>query len=133
MHDFVVITNRKRAIIALIHSVVFLLIAVWGLVTSRTSAALTLHGPNVRAALLLAGIYLAVTSILLLLVWVSRHFNERLYFGFCASSAGAGLLRAILGDPTFHAGQYFRVLMLLCAVFTGTVILRTHEQRPVAD
>jgi uncharacterized membrane protein YwzB len=133
MSNFVIITNRKRAIIALIHSVVFLLIAVWSLATSRTSAALTLQGPNVRAALLLAGIYLAVTSILLLLFLVARRSNERLYFGFCASSAGAGLLRAILGDPAFHAGQYFRVFMLVCAVFTGTVILRTHGQGPVVD
>jgi uncharacterized membrane protein YwzB len=133
MHGFVVLTNRKRAVIALVHSVVFLLIAFWGLITSRGSAALTLRGPNARAALMMAGIYLTVTAILLVLAWVSRIAKERLYFGFCASSAGAGLLRAIFGDPTFHAGQYFRVLMLLCAVFTGTVILRMHAQSSIAD
>ena len=53
--------------------------------------------------------------------------REKLYFGFCSASASLGLMRLLFGDPQ-SVGLYLRVLMLLCAVVTGTVILREHSR-----
>ncbi len=132
MNDFVVLTNRKRAIIALVHSVVFLLIALYGLVTASRSAGLLSH-PRSTPVLLTFAVYAAVTTILLLLVRISGRAQEKLYFSFCATSAGVGLLRSILGDAALHVGPQVRVLMLLCAVLTGALICRTHAEVPVME
>ncbi len=59
--------------------------------------------------------------------------KERLYFGFCASSAGVGLLRATVGDSALRVGQPLRVLMLVCAVLVGTIIVRTHPEVALPD
>jgi hypothetical protein len=68
-----------------------------------------------------------VTAILSLLMIASRGAVEKLYFAFCTSSAGVGLLRVLFGDPTMYAGNLLRVLMLGCAVLTGMLILRLHS------
>lgn len=73
-------------------------------------------------------IYIVVSSVLIQLIRMSRGAREKLYFAFCASSASLGLLRTILGDQNLPAGQYLRLLMLLCAVLTGIVILRSHPK-----
>jgi len=120
-----VLTNRKRALVALIHSVAFLLIAVRSLALANSMEGL-LHGSQAKAAIAIFGVYLVVTTVLLLLVRYSACIKERLYFLFCASSAGVGLLRATVGDSALHVAQPLRVLMLLCAVLVGTVIVRGH-------
>jgi len=127
VNDYAIITNRKRALIALAHSVVFLLLAARGVATATTVSAIWLTASLIRPAVMLF-IYLVVSSVLIQLVRVSRCSREKLYFGFCASSATLGLLRTVVGDPNLPAGQYLRVVMLLCAVATGTVILRIHSR-----
>ena len=134
MNDFVVLTNRKRAVIALAHSVVFLLIALRGMMTASKSAGLLSHAPSRSVQpLIIFMVYLAVTAILVQLVRVSRCAKEKIYFAFCATSAGIGLLRAVFGDASLHVGPQLRVLMLLCAVFTGALIWRTHSEVPATE
>jgi hypothetical protein len=87
--------------------------------------ALSLHGAGATAGGILLFIYVTVTSILLGLTWISRCTRERLYFAFCATGASMGLLRIWFGDVALPVAQYLRVLMLLCAVVTGTMILRS--------
>jgi len=125
MTGFTVLTNRKRAVIALAHSVVFLGIALHGFVSPR--AAVVLHGSEAALGLTLIAIYLTVAGILSWLVRISRCLAERAYFAFCASSATFGLLRIIFGDNGLPPAQYLRVLMLTCAVLLGMWILRSHS------
>lgn len=133
MNEFAVLTNRKRAIIALVHSVFFLLLAMRG-VTALPILPLWLRiHEGLASGMVLLIIYLAVTAILLQLTRVSRCSIERLYFAFCSTSAGVGLLRAIFGDHNMHAGAYVRVLMLSCAVVTGFMILKVHSEPELAD
>ena len=127
MNQFGVLTNRKRALIALIHSVVFLGIATHGFISSKAGI---LDGQGATADFILIAIYLVVASILTWLVSLSRCARERIYFAFCASSATFGLLRSIFGDLTIPAAQYMRVVMLSSAVVVGTLIFRSFS-RPV--
>lgn len=131
MEDYAVLNNRKRAVIALVHSVFFLLIAVRGAATASTTRPIWLAGDALPSSVAMMLIYLIVSSILLILVGMSGCARERLYFGFCACSASVGFLRAVFGDPNVPAGQYVRVAMLLCAVVTGTVIMREHARSVV--
>jgi hypothetical protein len=128
VNEFGILTNRKRAVIALAHSIVFLLIALRSLASGRLVNAIWLQRSAVIFGLLILTVYLVVSSVLVYLVRISRCAREKLYFGFCASSASVGLLRTIFGDPAFHGGQFLRVLMLCCAVITGFVILRGHSK-----
>src|SRR5215469_13870982 len=123
--DFAIINNRKRAIIALIHSVFFLGVAAVQLAISH-AAPYSLRGGKAVAGSILLGIYLIVTTVLLILLRYSRCAKERLYFAFCAASAAFGLVRILLGDPVLHA-NVLRVLLLGAAVIIGTGILRTHS------
>jgi len=127
MQDFAIITNRKRAKIALIHSVIFFLIALRGAASAAVVSPILAKGPVPVSTLVLFAIYLIVSTVLIVLARFSRCTRERLYFVFCATSATIGLLRYLFGDPTVHLGLYLRVLMLACSVFTGIVILRGHE------
>jgi len=130
MADFAILTNRKRAVIALVHSLVFLGIAVHGFASPRT--ALALHAPGAVSSMILVGIYLIVASILGWLVGISRCAAERLYFALCTSSATFGLLRAIFGDAVLPVAQYGRVVMLTSAVVVGVWIFRSLS-RPVTE
>jgi len=130
MDRFAIINNRKRAIIALIHSVFFLGVAAVQLAISR-ALPFSARGTGARAAMILLGVYVVVTTVLLVLLWFSRCTRERLYFALCAGSAGFGLVRIWLGDPVLHA-NILRVLLLSCAVVVGTGILRTHSADPAA-
>lgn len=127
MNQFAILNNRKRAIIALVHTVLFLSIAVVQLAVSRPAPAFVLHGHNATSTLMLMSIYSIVSTVLVVLFRFSRGVIERLYFACCASSASFGLLRSIVGDPPLHVAQYVRVLMLVCAVLVGTMILRMHS------
>jgi hypothetical protein len=130
MKSFGILTNRKRAIIALIHTVLFLCIAALQTALSH-AAAFSLHGDKVVGGVVLLAIYTIVTTVLLILLNVADCATEKLYFALCATSAGLGFLRILMGDPVLHAGV-FRVLLLSGAVIVGMVILRTHSTAPVA-
>ena len=133
MNDYAILTNRKRAIIALIHSVFFLMLAAIGITSPRLlPISLRLYdafGP----ALAMLIIYLIVSSILWLLTRASCCSLERFYFAFCSLSATVGLLRSIFGDPPMHLAIFIRVLLLTCAVITGLVILKEHSEPELAE
>ena len=130
MDGFAIINNRKRALIALIHSVFFLGVAGVQLAVSHAGP-FSIRGEKVVGGIVLLTIYVIVTSVLLILLRFSRCTKERLYFAFCAASAAFGLVRILLGDPVLHA-NVLRVLLLLCAVVVGTGILRSHSMASVA-
>jgi hypothetical protein len=125
MNDFGVLNNRKRALIALIHSFVFLGIAIHGFASPKAGV---MGGSGVIGDFILIGIYLIVASILAWLVRLSRCLRERAYFAMCATSASFGLLRTILGDSSLPIAQYMRVIMLSSAVAVGILILRNFSQ-----
>ena len=128
MNDFGILTNRKRALIALIHSIVFLGIAFHGFASRKAGI---LHGSRVTADFILIAIYVIVASILIWLVSISRGLKERAYFALCATSATSGLLRTLLGDLTMPVAQYLRVIMLGSAVGIGFLIVRSYSQEAV--
>ena len=130
MNDFGVLNNRKRALIALIHSLVFLGIATHGFASPK--AGILTPGLVAIADLVLIGIYLTVASILAWLVSISRCTKERVYFVLCAGSATFGLLRTVFGDAAVPAAQYLRVILLTSAVVVGSLIFRSFS-RPVAE
>jgi hypothetical protein len=130
MNDFAILTNRKRALIALIHAFVFLGIALHGFAAPKPG--ILLPGSSHVSDLALIGIYLIVASILGWLVTVSRCARERLYFSLCTTSATFGLLRTVFGDTSLPVAQYMRVIMLTSAVFVGMWIFRSFS-RPVAE
>src|SRR5271165_493921 len=129
MDSFSILTNRKRAIIALVHTVLFLCIAALQTALSH-AAGFSLHGDRVVGGIVLLTIYTIVTTVLLILLNVADCATEKLYFALCATSAGLGFLRILLGDPVLHAGV-LRVLLLSGAVIVGTIILRRHSAAPV--
>jgi len=129
MNDFGVLTNRKRALIALIHSVVFWGIALHGFAAAKAGVT---HGAGATGDYVLIGIYLVVASILAWLVCISRCMRERVYFAFCTCSATFGLLRTIFGDAAIPPAQYMRVIMLSSAIAVGVLILRSFT-RPVEE
>jgi hypothetical protein len=133
MNEYAVLTNRKRAIIALIHSVFFLLVALMGFASAPALPFSVRIHTAFGAAVAMLAIYATVTIVLLILTGFSRCSLERLYFGFCSTSAGVGLLRILFGDPPLHLAVLVRVAMLSFAVFTGLVILREHSQPIVVD
>lgn len=121
--NFAILTNRKRALVALAHSLVFLGIASHGFVSPRPAA--VLQGQGAILSVISIAIYFTVASILAWLVTFARCARERLYFALCAASATSGLLRTIFGDATLPAAQYVRVAMLTSAVIVGTWIFRS--------
>lgn len=123
MNDFGVLNTRKRALIALIHSLVFLGIAIHGFASPK--AAVLLRGSGGTGDFILIGIYLTVASILAWLVTLARCARERMYFVLCTGSATFGLLRTIFGDASLPAAQYMRVILLSSAVVVGSLILRS--------
>ena len=123
MNDFGVLNTRKRALIALIHSLVFLGIAIHGFASPK--AGVLLRGAGGTGDFILIGIYLTVASILAWLVSLARCTKERMYFILCTGSATFGLLRTIFGDASLPAAQYLRVILLTSAVVVGTWIFRS--------
>ena len=131
MGGFSILTNRKRAIVALVHSVVFLLIAVRQMVAAQPSTGIWVASTVSRGTWILCGIFAIVSAILLWLLVISRGWMEKFYFGLCTISASSGLVRTAAGDQTFHAGLYIRVVMLVSAVLVGLLIVRMHS-RPLS-
>lgn len=130
MPSFSILNSRKRAIIALIHTVIFLCIAALQTALSQAKA-FSLHGDKVAGGIALLAIYTIVTTVLLILLRYATHSSERLYFALCATSAAFGLVRILLGDPALHAGV-LRVCLLSAAVIVGMMILRMHSPRELA-
>jgi hypothetical protein len=130
MSEFAILNSRKRALIALVHSFVFLGIAFHGFASPKAGIIGSSLVPTGDVALIV--IYLIVASILIWLVTLSRCTRERLYFVLCASSATFGLLRTVFGDSALPVAQYLRVIMLTSAVIVGTGILRSFS-RPAAQ
>ena len=130
MNEFAILTNRKRALIALIHSVVFLGIATHGFASPKFGV-LVREQPS-SSDLVLIVIYLVVAAILSWLVSVSRCPRERVYFALCTASARFGLLRTTFGDAALPVAQYMRVIMLSSAVALEAWIFRSFS-RPVPE
>ena len=131
MHSFSILNSRKRAIIALVHTVIFLCVAALQTALSHAKA-FSLHGDKVVGGIVLLSIYTIVTTVLLLLLRAASHASERLYFALCATSAGLGFVRILLGDPALHAGV-LRVMLLSGAVVVGMLILRSHSKARAAE
>src|ERR1700693_4841632 len=72
MGGFSILTNRKRAIIALVHSVVFLLIAVRQMVAANPAAGIWVASAVSRGTWILCGVFTIVSAILLWLLVISR-------------------------------------------------------------
>ncbi|MFZ0800020.1 MAG: hypothetical protein WCA13_01035 [Terriglobales bacterium] len=128
MGGFSILTNRRRAIVALVHSVVFLLVALRQMVAANPAAGIWVPSTVSRGTWILCGIFAIVSTILLWLLVLSRGWMEKFYFGFCTISASSGLLRTTAGDQAFHAGLYIRVVMLASAVLVGLLIVRLHSR-----
>jgi hypothetical protein len=126
MNSFAILNSRKRAIIALIHTIVFLCVAALQTALSHTSV-FSLHGNKVVGGIVLLAISTIVTTVLLVLLRRASHAAERLYFALCATSAVIGLLRVLLGDPALHAG-ILRVFLLSCATLVALIIMRTQSR-----
>jgi hypothetical protein len=124
MREFSILTNRKRAIVALVHSIIFLLIAVRQMVAAQPAAGIWISSAVPRGTWTLCGIFTLVSAILTWLFAVSSRWIEKLHFALCTISASSGLLRTVAGDQTFHAGLYIRVAMLLSAVCVGLLTVR---------
>jgi len=127
MGGFAILTNRRRAIVALVHSVVFLVIAVRQMVAATPAAGIWVPSMVSRGTWAVCAVFVIVSAILLCLLVASRGWMENFYFGLCTFSATSGLLRTMAGDQAFHAGLYVRVVMLLGAVMVGLLIVRTHS------
>jgi hypothetical protein len=128
MGGFSILTNRKRAIVALVHSVVFLLIAVRQMMAANPATGIWVASTVSRGTWILCGIFTIVSSILLWLLVISHGWIEKIYFGLCTVSATSGLVRTAAGDQAFHAGLYIRVVMLVSAVLVGLLIVRIHSR-----
>jgi hypothetical protein len=131
MPAFAILTNRKRAVVALIHAAAFLGLAIRDFaVSSRLSGILT-ASPGTPRSLVFATVNLIVSTVLAYLLIISRCASEQVYFVFCTASASTGLLRAIAGDLAFPAGSYLRMGLLASAVQTGLLIVKIHSSEPV--
>ncbi len=128
MIGFSILTNRKRAIVALVHSIVFLLIALRQMIAAAPAAGLWMPSTVQPGTWILCAIFAIVSSILFWLLVISRGWMEKFYFAFCTISATSGLLRTAAGDQAFHAGLYIRVIMLVSAVLVGLLIVRSHAR-----
>ena len=128
MGGFSILTNRRRAIVALVHSVVFLLIAARQLVAANPAAGIWVPSVVSRGTWAFCGIFVLVSAILLWLFVISCGWMEKIYFALCTISATSGLLRTAVGDQAFHAGLYIRVVMLVSAVLVGLLIVRVHSE-----
>lgn len=115
--------------VALVHSIVFLFIAVRQMVAATPVAGVWIPAKVSTGTWVLCTIFTIVSAILLWLLVISRGWMEKIYFVFCTVSASSGLLRTAAGDQAFHVGIYIRVAMLISAVVVGLLIVRMHTRR----
>jgi hypothetical protein len=128
MGGFRILSNRKRAIVALVHTLVFLLVAMRQMVAASPAAGIWTPSSVSGGTWALCAVFAVVSAILFWLFAISRGWLEKIYFGLCAVSASSGLLRTAVGDHGFHAGLYLRVAMLTSAVLVGLIIVRVHSE-----
>ena len=133
METYGILNSRKRAIIALIHSVVFLGIAILGLTSAPKTGLFYPYLAISAGKIAIFCVYLIVSSVLLILTGYSRCVREKLYFAFCTASASVGLVRALVGDPVHYVGAISRVLLLGVAVFVGFSILNAHSSAMTSE
>ncbi|HLH06052.1 MAG TPA: hypothetical protein VKW78_02320 [Terriglobales bacterium] len=133
MGRYSILSNRKRAVIALVHTVFFLAVATSSFLAKPKPGLLFVHAPKPIGDFAMSGIYVIVTVVLLMLVVFSSCSTERLYFSFCATSASFGFFRVLLGDQRLFVAQYVRVGMLACAMVTGYAILRWHSRAALCE
>lgn len=126
MNEYGILNNRKRVLIALIHSVIFLGVATHGFVSPKAGV---LGGRVSTADFALLAVYLVIAAILSWLVSVSRCLIERAYFALCASSVTFAAIRTIFGDSVVPFAQYLRFLSLCSAVAIGVTLLRSYSTR----
>jgi len=127
MPAFAILSNRKRAMVALIHTAAFLGLAVRDFVVSARLSGILAASTGTTRSRIFAVVYLIVCAILAYLLIISRCAAEQVYFAFCTASAGTGVVRALAGDAAFPSGQYVRMALLGCAVLAGVVILKVHS------
>ena len=127
MNDYAILSNRKRAVIALVQSGFFLLFALISFL-GRPKAGLLFSQNKPARDLAQLAMYAVITTSLVTFVRASKALGERLYFAFVAASAGFSFLRSLFGDARFQVAQYGRAGMLICAVLTGCIILRRHSE-----
>jgi hypothetical protein len=130
MNQYAVLTTRRRAVIAFVHSVFFFSLALAGFserIPPLMAAWAGRSGAPLAPALGMVAVYFVVTGVLLWLVLISAGRLERVYFAFCAASAATGLLRSLVGDTPQHAGACLRVLMLGSAIVACARIWRSHQ------
>ena len=121
---YTILNSRKRALIALVHTVFFLLLATWQSMGAAKTASLLWHRDG---SVIVGGIvYLIVTSVLVWLLAISGAARERMYFGLCTASAATALVRMLVGEINVPGGGVARVVMLGCAVIVGVAILKEH-------
>jgi hypothetical protein len=128
MGEFSILTNARRAVIALIHSIVFLCVASLQMIAASPVLGMSTPAPISAGLWIFFSIYLVVSGILLWLFARARGWIEKSYFALCTVSAASGLLRTIVGDHAFPSAQYIRVIMLTCAVVLCTAIVRIQSQ-----
>src|ERR1700760_4876048 len=104
MEIYGILNSRKRAIIALVHSLVFLGIAMMGLGSVPKSGLLYPVRALTAGNIAIFCVYLIVSGVLWTMTAYSRCARERMYFAFCSCSASVGMLRSLVGDPVPHVG-----------------------------
>src|SRR5512140_918619 len=98
MNPYRILNSSKRAIIALVHSVVFGLLAFYQFAINQHPVGLAnAHRPHLAGPIALTVIYFIVTTVLLVLLRLSRCAMEKLYFALVTSSAAIGLWRVAFG------------------------------------
>jgi Sec-independent protein secretion pathway component TatC len=122
MNDLAILTTRKRAVIALVHSVIFFGVALEGFFSPKNGI---LRGFAPTFDYLLAMIYMTVAAVLAWLVGNSKCARERIYFALCTASAAFGLMRTLFGDANVPAAQPLRPIMLMLAIIVCTGIMRS--------
>jgi hypothetical protein len=129
MENYGILNNRKRAILALVHSVVFLGIAMMGLASAPKAGLLYPSRAFTAGNFSIFAVYAIVSGVLWILTAYTRCARERMYFALCSSSASVGLVRAIIGDPVAHVGPVLRVVLLGTAVALGFSIMGYHGEQ----
>jgi hypothetical protein len=126
MNEYGILHNRKRVLVALIHSVIFLGIATHGFVAPKAGIG---GGRGGAADFALLALYLVVAAILSWAVSVSRCVMERAYFALCGSGVSFAAIRTIFGDSAVPFAQDLRFLSLCSAVAIGLMLLRSFSTR----
>ena len=126
MNEYGVLYNRKRVLIALIHSVIFLGVAMHGFVSPKAGI---VAGRDDFSDFALLAIYLLVAAILSWVLSISRCVVERAYFALCITSVTFAAVRLIFGDTAVPFAQYVRFLSLSSAVAIGVLLLRSYSTR----